>query len=600
MAALAIVGLIGLVALPGEAAAQAAGRQGTAPVTPPMADPLALPATADSLARPATADSIASPATTGSPVAPGGAPGEPAPDAVSRAGDPETRSRVHSDSAGAGAAGPGSPMVRSDGGPLGRRVGGDPHPRVPASPLLPPGHWASAALRRADALGLTRERLFWQRQPDLHTAYAALLEAAARATAEMPHLSGLAGEWVRRFAGEFPGVTDGERGAATVSVLAGAVTGGIAARDGAAAPGIGEFEPDRTGALPVTDTLAPTAGAHLALGFGPHVVVQAAPAVGTDRLAWSLWDVRVGLDPFVLAVGRQPPGFGMGLGGGVVLTGAAPLDRVEVGTSRPVRLPGLGFLGPVTAGAFVSRRLTEERHFNEPYLWGGSFLLRPFPWFTVGVSRAALFGSTTSETPITAGNLLRMFVGLLSGDFEDQVVSVSGSFRLPTDAVLPLTAYLEWGAEDAAGAWFAVPGQVVGLWSPALPGAPGVSVGVEAARFAPSCCGNPEWYRHWGFPGSWAAVDAPLGHPLGGEGKELSLYGAVELGSPLRLDARLFGRDRGAENLYTPGREGRSAGGHLTAAWRPWARGEVEVGLGGERGDGWRERHGRAALRVFF
>lgn len=574
----AVVAALALLVLSGEAPAQAVGGRGRAP---------AAPATADSFPSPAIEPALAPPA-----------------DSVPEAKAPETMSPGGADSArgpdGAGSRldGPGDPvLVRRAGGGAGGRGGA--LRRMPASPLLPPGHWAIAALRRADALGLTRERLLWQRQPDLHTAQAALVEAEARAQAEMPHLSGLAAGWARRFAAEFPAVA-GEEGAGTAPWLGVAVAGGIAARDGAAAPGIGEFEPDRTGALPVADTLAPTAGLHLAAGFGRHLAVQAAPALGTERLAWSLWDVRVGLDPFVLAVGRQPPGFGMGVGGGVVLTGAAPLDRVEVGTSRPVRLPGLGFLGPVTAGAFVSRRLTEERHFNEPYLWGGSFLLRPFPWFTVGVSRAALFGSTTSETPITAGNLLRMFVGLLSGDFEDQVVSVSGSFRLPTDAVLPLTAYLEWGAEDAAGAWFAVPGQVVGLWTPGLPGAPGVSLGVEAARFAPSCCGNPKWYRHFGFPGSWAAVDAPLGHPLGGEGTELSLYGAAELGFPLRLDARLFGRDRGAENLYAPGREGRSAGGHLTGAWRPWSRGEVEVGLGGEWGDGWRERHGRAALRVFF
>ena len=43
---------------------------------------------------------------------------------------------------------------------------------------------------------------------------------------------------------------------------------------------------------------------------------------------------------------------------------------------------------------------------------------------------------------------------------------------------------------------------------------------MEYAHFAHSCCGNPPWYRHKQFPGSWALRDVPLGHSLGGEGTE--------------------------------------------------------------------------------
>src|SRR5690606_1243413 len=102
---------------------------------------------------------------------------------------------------------------------------------------------------------------------------------------------------------------------------------------------------------------------------------------------------------------------------------------------------------------------------------------------------------------------------------------------------------------------------------PAVPGMESTSVGVEYTEFAASCCGNPEWYRHWSFPGSWATGDQPLGHPLGGHGSELLLLTETHLlDARLRLHGRFFVRERGIENLYVPGREGRSRGGSLVGA----------------------------------
>jgi len=207
-----------------------------------------------------------------------------------------------------------------------------------------------------------------------------------------------------------------------------------------------------------------------------------------------------------------------------------------------------------------------------------------------------------SDVAITARTLLDMLIGDANGgSFENQVVSLSGRFRLPTERWLPLTAYLEWGAEDGAGAWRDVPGRVMGLRVPAIPGAERWSLAVERATFAGRCCGNPEWYRHGGFGGNWSGEEVPLGHPLGGHGEEISLHGAgVAVGGRLRLEAELFRRDRGAENLYAPGREGRSRGGRGAVAWQPTRAAELFVELADEQGSGWTERSLRAGGRAFL
>ena len=205
---------------------------------------------------------------------------------------------------------------------------------------------------------------------------------------------------------------------------------------------------------------------------------------------------------------------------------------------------------------------------------------------------------------MTPRNVGRMLLGLYEGTytFENQIASLAFRYRLPTEALLPLTAYGEWAADDEAGALRDVPAIAFGLWVPALPALPEASLGVERTRFAGSCCGNPEWYRHpISFRGNWAVGDAPLGHPLGGHGSQWLVYAGADLvDARLRLKAELFRRTRDRENLFAPERVGESWGAELQLGWRFLPRAELNATLFHESGDGWRAQEIRAGTAVLF
>jgi hypothetical protein len=310
--------------------------------------------------------------------------------------------------------------------------------------------------------------------------------------------------------------------------------------------------------------------------------------------------VRAGA--FTLSGGRDLVGYGSGLGGGVVLAGGMPLDGLQLETWRPLVGPGwLRYLGPLTFDAFVGH-IPGERHPGDPYVWGARGSFQPHPRMTFSIQRAALFGGAGSERPVNFSNILHMLIGRVVGaSFEDQVVSMGGRFRLPTESTLPLMVYAEVGSEDAAGSFWQVPGMLAGVESAALPGAPWLSLGVEGSVFAHSCCGNPPWYRHFAFPGSWALDDRPLGHRLGGQGTELAAYGHADLlDARLRVGAEAFRRGRSGENLYLPGREGGSLGGGWDLAWRFDPRAELGAEAHLEDGRGWHEGTLRLSARWIF
>ncbi len=477
-----------------------------------------------------------------------------------------------------------------------------------ASPLLPPEHWAVAAADRAEALGLAPGWFPAQRAAPAAQVARAFREAVA--TAEERGDSALvrtAEAWSRRLAEEMRGLGDGEEAPEGPRVL------GLGARlsawdeQGLVAPGSGLYG-FREGPRERGDTRSVTVGGRAALAWGGRLAASAEPSFdGEAKLP--RWEVSASAGPMALSVGRQAVGYGTGAGGGVVLSSAA-LGRVELRTERPVRLPGLlRVLGPTTFHTFVSRT-DEPRHAGRPWLWGARGALRPHPRLTVAVSRASIFGGDSVTTPTNAANVGKMLLGLLSADFENQVVAMDFRWRLPTERALPLTAYLEWGAEDAAGGWWDVPGRVVGLSTPAVPGLPWLSAAVEAASFPEPCCGNPPWYLHGTHAGGWATDAGPLGHPLGGEGTELLARVAADLPVPgVRVEARGFRRDRSdasfntplvAGNLYAPDRAGVSWGGAVDAAWRFGRGAEARAAWRGDAGDGWREAVLRAGVSIFF
>ncbi len=486
---------------------------------------------------------------------------------------------------------------------LARPAAGD---TVPASPPLPPDHWAVEAARRAEALGLADGYLPAQRSVPRAVAGAALRHAAYEAAGS--RWSGLAEGWATRFVEEFPEYAGRVTKAEGLRGLGSRLAVGYLDRSGALAPANGLAE-RQIPPVPLPDEDGAIFDGVVALAWSSGFAAVAEPRVGPGDEGIVRWDVTAALGRLGVSVGEEPIGYGYGRGGGIVLSGV-PARRIEAQTLQPFEWPGiLKLLGPTSLHTFIAA-ISEERHPGDPYLWGMRIAIQPHPRLTLSLNRAAILGGDSVATPFTARNFGRMLVGYRAGDLSNQVASAEARYRLPTDGVLPLTLYGEWGTEDSAGAYHDVPGTLVGVYLPGLPFLPSASLGSEYTRFATFCCGNPPWYFSGDHPGGWVLSDQPLGHPLGGEGWEGLVYGSADLAEATwRLDGRAYVRERGREgfdtflrggNLFAPDRAGRSVGVGGRALWRASPASEVTLGYEREEGDGWHEQRLVAAVAVLF
>jgi hypothetical protein len=477
------------------------------------------------------------------------------------------------------------------------------------TPYLDSDHWARGVLARVHGLGLTPPGF------DPGTAALTVGEAAAAlefASRRAPAAGAeLAVGWLGRLRREYPGLArealdgedprDGPR-RFPLRHLGGSALGGVDAASGRVHGGVGYWMHAWSGPRPIPDH----AGERLALDWSgevwPGLAVRLAPELVAGSVPTPRWHVAGRVGFLGLWAGRRDQRLGGGLGGTVVVT---DLEHAAVGahTARPIELPGfLRHVGPIRAELGVGRG-EDNGVFGRPWLWHARMRVEPHPRFELAVNRAAMFGGD-GNTPITARHLLVMFYGDHSGEageFDNQVVALEARYRLPIDA-LPLVLLVEWGFEDAAGAWRDVPGRLVSLLAPALPGVPSLGAGFEWTTFAPHCCGNPKWYRNWTFLEGWTDAGRPIGHPLAGHGTELRLVADwTSPGGGVQLGTQAFGRDRGEENLFAPQRMGRSVGGsaRLDAA----ATGGAGVVLDAEyeRGaDGWRMYRLSAGGRWLF
>ncbi|HET7462306.1 MAG TPA: capsule assembly Wzi family protein, partial [Longimicrobium sp.] len=490
---------------------------------------------------------------------------------------------------GAGAA-PSESIVISDPGPS---------PRYGASPLLPFEHWAVQAARRAEALGLTR---FFPAQRAVPRQQVAVALAEAAQNAPDPPLRRVAMGWVTRFGEEFPEYAyPAARPIAGTRVLAGARAAvGYDRWTGRLAPVVGYGAGLRQEPLPLREV----SDLRATLAAGVTSSWASLSGEGAYRGGEALlreWDAAVGVGGFQLSVGRAQVGYGWGRTGGIVYADPDPLPRIELESTRPFHLPWVfRHVGPVTLHTFAGPVNDPARHPTNPNLWGMRVAVQPHPRLTLGANRGSMFGG--EGDPITPKKLAGMLLGVVRSSFENQVVSLDARYRLPTDRVLASTAYVEWGADDAAGAFDETPARVIGLFFPGLPRAPEVGVGGEYTYFKHWCCGHGPWYLNSTFPGNWAVRGRPLGHPLGGEGSEYAAYLRADAwDARLRLDARGWVRDRsdrslnggvymGGGNLYTPQRTGRSTGGSVDASVRLAPRGELRATWMLDDGAGWREQ----------
>lgn len=479
------------------------------------------------------------------------------------------------------------------------------HHAATASPLLPPGHWALRAAERAEAMGLADGWLPAQVAAPRGAVLDALERAAEVAEGRSARLEELTGGWVARFREEFPEYGEDAEGDALLLSVNGHASAGYAGERGRLSPAVG-YLGTRQEPQPVSDVSTARAEAGGAVRAGRHAAAYLEGRWDADGADVARWEAVAQAGPVALSFGKQPVAYGWGEGGGVVLSPTL-LPRVEAQTVRPVRLPGaLRVFGGVSAHTFASR-LGGSRHPDGPWLWGARLAFQPHRRLSFAVNRAALFGG---EEAVTAEKVLKMLAGAIrGGTFENQLLSLEARWRLPTDGVLPATLYLEWGADDGAGALEEAPGRVAGVLLPALPGVPEVAAGAEVARFDVGDGEHGAWYFHATLDGNWARGSRPLGHPLGGEGWEAAAYARAELmRARLRVEARGFARERGEStytefaggNLYSRARTGRSAGARGSLAYRLRPHAELRAAGRTEAGDGWSEGALDLALSLYF
>lgn len=445
-------------------------------------------------------------------------------------------------------------------------------PRVSA--FVPQGHWSIDAARRLHGLGLMPPGY----DPAMETQYLHELAAAFRAAAEAggegaaAYHDRLVEEW-----GRLAGAGDSLAAVAWVSAGGRAADGRL--RSGRGSPGTGDW----VGPLPVEDLASPYVGV---AGYGR-----------VARLAWAgRWDADedggatpeayavVGLGPVGVWGGLRIGGLAAGPASGLVLTRLDARPGGGLQMMEPVTLPWLfRHLGPARL-SMAWYRGTRNADFENPWIWETRGTIEPHPRLRLAVNRGIMFGGQGNSDG-SLRDIAYMLIGKHTARFDNQIVSVSARYRVPL-SLLPLVTYLEWGFEDSAGAIRDVPGIIAGLETPAVPWAPWLSLGVARTSMAPSCCGNPIWYRNYAFRGGWADDGVPLGHPLGGQGVEWLGYGRADvLDARLQLDGRVFARERGEENLFAPDREGGSVGGGLRATYL--GNGRWQAFLAAALEDGW-------------
>jgi hypothetical protein len=458
-----------------------------------------------------------------------------------------------------------------------------------ASPFLPAQHWVHAALRELEMRGAIASESFDAGARSVSVVHA--IETFVRA-ASNPGVN----EAVRQRAGSYGVLLRDEYGEDEAARNAWSVRGGaqLDYHDGRVAAGDGYYPEDRTGARPRDDVQAGSARVGVD-GRAAAFAFTADGLIGSDSRITQIQGVAR-LRAVQLWAGRRTLAFGPGTET-IVINSDVAFDGAGLALVEPLEVPGF-LRGHFNVEGFVAR-LDQVGRVDNPWFLGARLAYAPHPRFTAALSRGAVFGGD-NNSPVTLTNLVRMMIGLYSGDasdFENQIISFDMRYRVPG---IPAVLYYEWGMDDGAGAWLDVPAIVAGVTVPIEIGSAPLDITVERASFEESCCGNPIWYRHHRFMGSWASDGVMIGHPLGGEGTEYAAtLGAAAPSGSVRGRIRAFTRERGSENVFSLERAGRSKGAELNVVVRAATRLELEMNAGTEHGEGsWNETQLRVGGRV--
>ena len=321
-----------------------------------------------------------------------------------------------------------------------------------------------------------------------------------------------------------------------------------------------------------------TASAALSLTAGGRVLGRVAfswDAIATAnalnvRQATISWASPLNL---TLWAGRATARYATAESGGMLLSGAVPLDGAGFAISRPRRLPGfLKVLGPVDFEGMALKTHALEPYNYRSWIWSARGSIQPSTYAGLGVTRTGMFAALDEDADLTARDIFNSLAGrnrirfTNPGYTDNQAIAVNAWARSPFES-LPLSAYVEWGADDTAGAWRDVPGRTGGITVPAWPGVPQLSLGIERTVFEHSCCGNGPWMRHHEIPEGWSDRGTLLGHPLGGTGRQTVVY-AGWLSRDFQVGIQGGRGVRSTENGLAPERSGRFSSLRINGHWR--------------------------------
>lgn len=468
-------------------------------------------------------------------------------------------------------------------------------------------HWSIDAAARLASLGLAPVGLDLSRRTRTEQELARLFSHAV-AVAEEEGLGAdiidLAADFRDRFRAEF--ATAAAQPAALRLVHGSAARAGFGLAEGRIETGWGYWfgYPNGVGWNPpesVADHQGVTGALELRVDPHERVSLRATPAWGED--AFRLIDAYVAAEvgPVLGWAGRRRVGYGPGDSNGLVLSDSR-LDGFGLQSARPFRLPWiLRHAGSVTVDVSFSS-MDLEHSFDDVVFLANRATLSPHRRVQLGLTRAAMFGGE-GNTSVDWFDVFSMLIGKHAGEraseLDNQIVALDASWTPPLERWLPLRLWLVWGFEDSAGAWQDVPGILAGVETPAVPGLPQLALSLEHASLSHSCCGNPIWYRHSVFNGGWTLDGRPLGHPLGGQGREWRVGARLALSdADLILKGHVMLRDRGEETLYAPDRIGESIAAAGSIGWLLGARSELLLDGFMESGEDWREVGANVAFRV--
>jgi hypothetical protein len=470
-------------------------------------------------------------------------------------------------------------------------------PDAASSARVPVDHWSRDELRRLAAMGLINPVDALQTWPMRRSAIRALLTSAAT-DATTPAQRAVASAAAERFDRDMP-VLDVRSPALELRAAT-----GWSGNEGELLGGTTRLGPTGRwtypGPVPGQDGRAVFAAGDASFAW-KGLSIDASGAGTADDVRLDRLHAALVAGPVDLWAGRHDFAAGAGRAGSIVLSPDVAFDGVGIRTSRPIDLPG--FLGDGTASLLLAR-VDRSGDVSRPWFSAATLSFAPTPGLRFGFNRAVLFGGDGNVESVSARNVVLMMLGITGqlgkdSGFENQVASLDVWTRMRIGD-LPFSLYGELGVDDVGFSLFSTAALLAGVQLAAVPGLERLAIGLEYARFPASCCGHPPWYRHGNLGDGWTDRGRLLGHPLGGQGSQLSVDWSFAA-TIARLTGQLFIRSRGEENLFAPDRVGSSTGAAIRTDAPVSNRVALRAQLAAERGaPGWNAWNASLGLDVIL